>query len=49
MKRTLSSTNTCKAYKYETTGAMYAKKIEELEKQSILIDNEMKKVQEEIN
>lgn len=49
MKRALSTTNTCKAYKYEAAGVMYAKKIDELEKQNTLIDAEIKNIQDEIN
>jgi hypothetical protein len=48
MRRTVSSTKVSKAFKNETTGLIYAKKIEDLEKQNFIINDEIKQVKEEI-
>ena len=45
MKRTQSSANMSKNVKYESTGAAYKKKIEDLERQNEIIINEIKNIQ----
>lgn len=44
MKRAFSTTNTCKAVRYENTGILYTKKIAELENQSMELEREIKRV-----